>query len=184
MRPTITDIGVYGGGFFDAFDPRPEDITIEAIAHALSLTCRWGGHCKDFYSVAQHSVEVAAMLPPDLALQGLLHDAAEAYIGDVPRPIKHKMRMFVECEEKILRVIWDKFGLKDHEIMHPSVHEADEIMLNFEASNLLDEYKWANNPFPGLRLIPWSSGAAESAFLETYRKLTNESTDRRRHTSV
>lgn len=182
-RPTRTDIGTYGGGFFDVFNPRPEDLSMEAIAHALSLTCRWGGHCKEFYSVAQHSVLVADYLPKELALQGLLHDAAEAYMGDVPRPIKHSIPAFREQEDKVLRVIWDKYGLANKE-MDSKVHEIDNVMLCWEAHNLLHEHDWCENPLPDTEFVAWSPSTAKHMFLITYGELVDESIDRRRYSSL
>ena len=183
MRPNRTDIGTYSGGYFNALEPDPDDIHIEDIAHALALTCRWGGHCKQFYSVAQHSVYVADYLPDALKLQGLLHDAAEAYIGDVPRPIKHQMPQFIEIEDNILRVIWDKFHLNGYD-MHPDVHGVDNMMLNWEASNLLEESHWANNPFPNRPLNCMSPEDAEALFLIKFAEIAHDSPYRRRHTAI
>lgn len=183
MRPGKTDIGVYSGGFFDVFNPNPDDIRIEDIAHALSLTCRWGGHCREFYSVAQHCVHVSDLLPLDLALQGLLHDAAEAYMGDVPRPIKHNIPAFGEQEDKVLRVIWDKFGLEGQE-MHEQIHAMDNRVLHWEAHELLVEHEWADNPYPNMPLSPWKPHDAEDMFLIAYEELTGESTNRRRYFTV
>src|SRR5690606_19551202 len=71
------------------FDPRPGDVDLEVFAHALSLQCRFGGHCKVFYSVAQHCVLTARILHDSYwRHEALMHDAAEAYIGDVVRPLK------------------------------------------------------------------------------------------------
>ena len=110
-------------------DPRACDLVIEDIAHALSNICRFGGHCSRFYSVAQHSVCVSALVErtrPDLALHALLHDAAEAYVGDVIRPIKPTLRVrrfssppltfvgaeqFVDAERRVEAAILDAFDL-------------------------------------------------------------------------
>ena len=84
-------IRTYTGKYINVFDPDPEMIDIEDIAHSLSNTCRWGGHCRKFYSVAQHSVMVVDWLPVSdskLRLAGLMHDATEAYLTDLSKPIK------------------------------------------------------------------------------------------------
>ena len=88
MKPAIT---TWGGHLFDLSDPKPEMIDIEDIAKALSCICRYTGHCNDFYSVAQHSILMANLSEFDsfgTPLQRLLHDSAEAYIQDIPRPWK------------------------------------------------------------------------------------------------
>jgi 5'-deoxynucleotidase YfbR-like HD superfamily hydrolase len=82
-------IQTYQGGCFEPFNPHPDQIHIRDIAHALALTCRFTGHCLDFYSVAQHSVMVSQIVSHKHALAGLLHDASEAYLTDVASPIKH-----------------------------------------------------------------------------------------------
>ena len=94
-------------------DPGPEDVCIEDIAHALSHICRFGGHCKTFYSVAQHSVLVSKHVPAGLALEGLLHDATEAYVGDMIRPLKRQMPEYVEAENAWHEAIIARFGLLD-----------------------------------------------------------------------
>src|SRR5258708_302056 len=78
----------YTGRAYWPADPRAEDVCIEDIAHALSLLCRYTGHCKRFYSVAEHSILISQVVPPEYAFFGLMHDAQEAYINDLARPIK------------------------------------------------------------------------------------------------
>jgi len=84
-----TSIQTFTGIFFDPFNPRVEDVRIEDIAHALTMQCRFGGHVRKRWSVAQHSLMVSDLCPEHLKLEGLLHDASEAYLTDLPRPIKH-----------------------------------------------------------------------------------------------
>jgi hypothetical protein len=101
-------IMTYTGKHFTPFDPKIEAIDILDIAHALSNICRFGGHCSEFYSVAEHSILVSVLCPPELKLAGLLHDAAEAYLGDIPTPLKSLA--FRGAEIKLMEVIYRKYG--------------------------------------------------------------------------
>lgn len=108
---TNTWIETFTGVMFRPLDPRPRDIKIEDIAHALSNLCRYAGHTKEFYSVAQHSILVAEQCPDDCKLWGLLHDAAEAYIADLPRPVKRCLPDYKVIEEELLRTVAARFRL-------------------------------------------------------------------------
>lgn len=131
----------FTGRKFSILDPQPEDVDIRDIAHALALTCRYGGMCSHFYSVAQHSMSVSEN--SDNKLWGLLHDAAEAYIGDMPKPFKEFMTNFDETESRILAVISDKFGLERQ--IPEDVHVADKRMLLTEATILLPGCSWVHD---------------------------------------
>jgi 5'-deoxynucleotidase YfbR-like HD superfamily hydrolase len=105
-------------GRVDPLNPVPDEINIEDIAHALSRQCRYNGHCVGFISVARHSIWVRERLARQghdqrLQLTGLLHDAAEAYLGDLVRPIKHTPfgATYLEVEEVLEKVIMERFGL-------------------------------------------------------------------------
>ena len=142
-RPQGSDISTYTGKYVDVFNPHVDDIDIIDIAHALSLTCRWGGQCSYFYSVAQHSVPVSKALPDELKLQGLLHDASEAYLGDLPRPIKQVIPEYKEVENRLLSVIFEKY-----KVPYPianEVHEIDAYMLYNEANILMPDHGWSNS---------------------------------------
>ncbi|MBR9652087.1 hypothetical protein [Thalassovita aquimarina] len=104
-------IQTISGRKFPVGEPDPEQIDIEDIAHALSLLVRFNGHCTRFYSVAEHSVHVSHEVAPELALIGLLHDAAEAYLGDVPSPLKKQLSQFSEFEHKMELAIGECFGV-------------------------------------------------------------------------
>jgi hypothetical protein len=124
-------ITTYTGKHFHFMDIKSEEIDILDIAHALSQMCRFNGHTKFFYSVAQHSINVARFCDEKLALTGLLHDAAEAYIADIARPIKRQLKEYKIIEEHIERAIADKFGL-----IYPwpvEIKIADNYMLYWEA---------------------------------------------------
>lgn len=88
-----------------------DDICIEDIAHALSMICRYSGHVNRFYSVAEHSINVAALVPQHLKAQALLHDASEAYLGDVSAPLKELLPQYVMIEKRVQKIILNKFGL-------------------------------------------------------------------------
>ncbi len=116
-------------------DPRPEDLDIRDIAHSLSQQCRFAGHVREFYSVAQHSVRVSFIVPPELALCGLMHDSSEAYLVDVPRPIKHLLPQYKEAEERLMHVLAARFGFTWP--MPEEVRRADDVLLMAEARALV-----------------------------------------------
>lgn len=113
MKKTLANgaMQTYTGKVMDPIDPDPADICIEDIAHALSLQNRFGGHNRVFYSVARHSLWVARHCKPEHRLCGLMHDATEAYIGDMIRPLKLRIPQFAEIEDRLWKVIAIRFGL-------------------------------------------------------------------------
>ena len=122
----------YSGRQFWPCDPKPEEIYLVDIAHALSNQCRFAGHCQRFYSVAQHSVIVSEQVPFEHAVWGLLHDAAEAYLVDLPRPIKrHSVlgREYKLLEEQLQTCIAWRFGLQNTPEIPACVHVADDRAL-------------------------------------------------------
>lgn len=171
MKPWIA---TYTGKRFELFDPKPEMICIEDIAHALSHICRFGGHSADFYSVAQHSVTVSLLCCDEHRLHGLLHDASEAYIGDVVRPLKLMLTEYRTIESRIHSAILETFGLEKLECS--CVKEADEVLLATEARQFFgmtkDYADWSVYAEPGdFRVYPESTYMAERAFLDAFRKL-------------
>jgi uncharacterized protein len=172
------------GGQFYPLDPRPEEICIEDIAGALSRICRFGGHTREFYSVAQHSVHVSYICAREDALWGLLHDGSEAYLGDMIRPLKRQecMRAYVEAEMRVQRAICRRFKLPfaytaGAVTLPPSVHHADEVMLATEARDLLGNEaleRWSSIK----RVVPlavcieaWSPAEARRRFLSRFLEL-------------
>ncbi|MCQ4257441.1 phosphohydrolase [Stutzerimonas stutzeri] len=132
----------YTGQRFDLLAPRAELITTIDIAHALAHVCRFGGHTRHHYSVAQHSLVVASIVPPGLQLVALLHDATEAYVGDLVRPLKALLPDYSEIEHGIWLAICDRFNLDP--VLPASIHEADMIALATERRDLMPEHgeKW------------------------------------------
>lgn len=169
----------YSGGCFWVADPRPEEVYLEDIAHALSVMCRFGGHCREFYSVAQHSCLVA-QLCGEFALWGLLHDAAEAYLCDLPRPTKVCLRsagqlLYDEMDAAISNCIYTKFGLRGE--IPAVVKHADMVMLATERRDLMTSgLVWASivdlEPAPFV-VKPVGPIEAEAMFLRCFEEFTH-----------
>ena len=121
---------------FSLEEPRVTDVHIHDIAHALAHLCRFNGHTRTFYSVAEHSVRCSYIVDRDFALDALLHDAAEAYIGDVSSPLKLALgEAWSDLENRVAGVVAEAFGL-----LWPiprCVHAADQRMLATEVRDLL-----------------------------------------------
>lgn len=129
---------VHSGVLFDVFNPKQEEILIEDIAHALSNLCRYGGHSPKFYSVAQHSV-FCSMEAGTLQEQfdALMHDATEAYLIDLPRPIKRNIPKYMEIENVLQEKICERYGLT-YPLSHRT-HEVDNLILQFEYTSFYDK---------------------------------------------
>lgn len=170
-------IQTYTGRQFWPLDPRAEDVDVIDIAHALSMQCRFAGHCLHFYSVAEHSVHVSRAVSAASALLALLHDAAEAYLVDVPRPVKPFLAGYKEAEARIMRVVCAHFGIAAE--VPDDVIEADWRILGDERANLSRcVVEWRDPPEPmGVRLSLWSPQDAETAFLARFRELHRLTTE-------
>lgn len=154
------------GHQFWPIDPRASEIVPEDIAHALSMLCRFGGHCLRFYSVAEHSVLLARAVAPDHRLWALLHDATEAYLVDVPRPLKPFLVGYREAEDKIALAVCERFGLPVQ--MPAAVKAADTRILTDERQqNMAPAPKpWSTDTEPlGVTLQFWSPSQARDEFL-------------------
>lgn len=150
-----------------------DDISILDIAHSLSNLCRFAGHTREFYSVAQHSVRVAMALPPELRLAGLLHDATEAYVVDLPRPIKTLLPDYKKLEARVWEVISFRFGIARFE--HPLIKEVDTRALRTEWEELMRpplpmEFKGLQRLQPEAPLPPKD---AYKLFLLTFAQLSD-----------
>jgi hypothetical protein len=154
-------------------DPYSGDVCIEDIAHSLSLQCRFAGHVREFYSVAQHSVLVSYACIPEDARWGLLHDAAEAYLVDLPRPVKKSVMGYKEAETAVLGSIALHFGLPsfDVPVVSDNVIVTDNDALVTEARDLMApcEQLWEFPPYAKAwpdRIQPWDPREAELRFLQ------------------
>lgn len=165
-------IQTYTGRKFWPLDPREDDVAIEDIAHALSLQCRFGGHCLRFYSNAEHSVIVSRFCGDD-ALAGLLHDGSETYLLDMLAPIKAFMPDYKAAEKRCQAAIFRAFGLP--EAAPPSVKRADLRLLKTERDQVMAQTgdRWVVDDQEPLdvRILGLAPAAAEFAFLERFAEL-------------
>ena len=165
-------ITTFTGNAFWPLDPRPEDVDILDIAHSLSQQCRWGGHCDPFISVAEHCVRVSRLVPLRHALWGLLHDAAEAYLVDLPTPIKRVIPTYSAAEEEVLMVIAASFGLALP--IPQAVHHADGVLQATEHRDLMNgpTAPWMERTQRlSDRIVPWTTHEAKQKFLDRFTEL-------------
>lgn len=169
-------IQLYSGVYFDPLNPDPALITIEDIAHALSLQCRYAGHCRYHYSVAQHCCLVHDAVNPHLRRWALLHDADEGLgLPDLPTLVKRDPRMaaYREAQAAIMRAVVERFGL-DPATCPPEVDLADRRMLATEWKMLkLPGYigpDWPE-PYHGYHVYPVGPTQAKDAFLTRWGRL-------------
>ena len=165
-------IQTYTGRKFWPHDPEPDDIVIEDVAHALALANRYTGHTREPYSVAQHCV-IMSWLCPDKKW-ALMHDAAEAYLSDVARPVKRYLQGYAEMEDRLLACVAGKFGLAMP--IPDCVHEWDKIMLTAERRDLINHkgedwfhIRGVTTLSYAIQAWPWS--VAEKEFLHQFNKL-------------
>jgi hypothetical protein len=165
-------IQTYTGKKFWPLDPRPEDVDIEDIAHALAMQCRFGGHCLRFYSNAEHSILVSKHCGDD-ALAGLLHDGSEAYLLDMLSPIKQFMPEYKAAEKRCQAAVYKAFGLP--EVTPDSVKAADRRALRTERLQVMRDTgdPWvvdAEQPLD-VKLAGWQPLHARGLFLQRFAEL-------------
>lgn len=165
-------IQTYTGVKFWPLDPRPEEIFIIDIAHALSLQCRYAGHCLSFYSVAEHSVLLSEAVPPQHAKAALLHDATETYLQDVVRPVKRSLLGYQVAEARLWEAIAAKYGVP---AMLPAiVKEYDtRILADEREQNMMPTKEvWSTAAVPlGVKLRFYDPAKARTAFLRRFGEL-------------
>lgn len=172
------NMGTASGKPFWPLDPQPEDVRIEDIASHLARICRFNGALRDcvgHYSVAQHSVLVSLNVPPAYAFEGLMHDAAEAYTGDMIKPLKEALPDHEALSARIEDVIREKYGLPRYK--SAPVREADYRAVLTERRDLLPEnfdVDWgAARAEPWPEKIVWvGSRLARAMFLDRFYELT------------
>ena len=172
MASTVENcIQLRSGRYFNLLEPDPAVLTVDDIAHALSNTCRFGGHVREFYSVAQHSVLASYLVPLSMRLDALFHDASEAILVDMPTPVKALLPEYRVLENTIQQSIAAHFGAR-----HPKPHLvelADRKMLATERRDLMPdcgiEWEILRGVTPMQDIIePWQPDRAYEAFLIVY----------------
>jgi uncharacterized protein len=181
VTPLSPQIHTYSGKKVNPFDLQPADIDIVDIAHALALENRFGGHTRMPISVAQHSVYVSKLAAPSCALQGLLHDASEAYLRDIPKWVKAapEFAVYRSLEDRVQRAIYGHFGLPLETA--PCVEHADRIMVRFEGTRGYGREWIVGHPaYPPLTDAeisavepwePWDWVVAEASFMARFSEL-------------
>lgn len=161
----------YSGRRFDLLEPTAAMISPADISHALARICRFNGHSRTHYSVAQHSCIVADLVPQADQLAALLHDATEAYVGDMVRPLKDVMPEYREIEHRIWLAVCDRFLIDP--ILPASVKHADLVALATERRDLMPQQQAEWLCLTGIKphadkIRPWS---AEEAGIHYFRRL-------------
>ncbi|UWQ29891.1 hypothetical protein [Leisingera sp. M523] len=171
IGPTIA---LHGGGYFDFEAPGSCDFTIDDIAHALSHLCRFTGHCQRFYSVAEHSVHASRIVEPGFELEALLHDAAEAFIGDIAAPLKSLLPDYAVIEDRVENAVLSRLGVPVKK--SAVVKLADLQMLKAEQAQAMGHREpWAllaGLPDADVHLKFWTPEAARAEFVNRYQELT------------
>lgn len=177
----MTFIKTFTGKKFDYLDISIDNIDIIDIAHGLSHLCRFAGHVKEFYSVAQHSVlcsrvAMSVYIDPILAMYALIHDASEAYCIDVPRPLKKMLSNYEEIEGRVQEKILEKYSLHEYPKYKAYVKEIDNRMLITEANILLTGGTTGftdpiAEPYAHVEIAPWAPHSAKRMFLIEFAKL-------------
>ncbi len=160
-------IHTVSGKHFNVLLPSQSDLDILDIAHALSMKCRFSGHTRVFYSVAEHCCRVSHLVSPSIVLHALLHDASEAYLPDVARPIKPLLNGFKDIERRVEEVIYSKW-VKHFD--YEAVKKADIVLLATEGRDLMgDTSDWylPETPLP-THIVPWSQQEARQEFIRIF----------------
>ena len=175
-------ITTYTGIDFKPLEPEAEKIAIEDIAHSLSLLCRANGHYEEFYSVAAHCINCydeacARSQTARVKLACLLHDAAEAYISDIPRPVKNDLAGIDEIEERIISLVYEKFvgsPLSDYELS--AVKSIDDAMLYYEFYEYKGVRLYEEMPYVASTPLYYDDTPkqVERKYLEIFRELNGE----------
>lgn len=178
-------IETFTGRRFHILNPDPSEVDIRDIAHALSMIVRFTGHVQRYYSVAEHSWHVSYEVHPDNALVGLLHDASEAYVGDLSRALKHLTPVgipYLKIEAAIMDAVYERFDLPRVTILPQDVKRADNLLLLAEKAAIMGPLNWENSKgcevdltemdfARGINIVGFSPHVAEKMFLARFDEL-------------
>ena len=171
----MTYVSTFLGNRFYPLEPRIDKVDIEDIAHGLAFQCRFNGQTCKFYSVAQHSLIVSSLVSDELKFAALLHDAAEAYLGDMVKPLKILLPAFAQIEDQVTGIIAQAFGLDFGN--YAPIKKADLIALATEKRDLMpysvEDWEYLAGILPMQKIIePMNPFEAKSAFLEEFERLS------------
>lgn len=177
MTPSIRTAA---GRKFHLLKPHTTPIAIEEIAHALSQICRFTGHTRTLYSVAQHAVLVSYVVPDRFALHGLMHENAEAVLGDVSSPLKQLLPAYKPLEINVEHAMAQSLGLPDllwDDEARAEVKHADRVLLVTEKRDLMPPDVGPDSDWPDIDPLPWTIEPlwpfmAKALFLRRYQQLT------------
>lgn len=173
VGPTIA---LHSGAYFDFEDPESSEFTIDDIAHALSLICRFTGQCIQFYSVAEHSIHASHIVPPGYEMEALLHDAPEAFIGDISKPLKMLLPDYKVIEDRAEVAVLGRFGITPP--LSQQTKLADLKMLRVEQVQAMGNTdRWplvAELQATGVTLEFWQPEEAKRRFLARFEELSDQ----------
>lgn len=174
---TTPYVSTVSGNRFYPLEPRIDRVCIEDIAHGLAYQCRFNGQTGEFYSVAQHSLLVSSLVPTDLRLAALLHDAAEAYLGDMVKPLKVLLPAFAAIEDQVGAIIAAAFQVDFSD--YAPIKRADLIALATEKRDLMprsaERWAYLDGITPmAQRIVSMHPGEAKRAFLDEFARLNRQ----------
>lgn len=175
---TTPYVSTFLGNRFYPLEPRIDHVAIEDIAHGLAYQCRFNGQTREFYSVAQHSLIVSALVPTDLRMAALLHDAAEAYLGDMVKPLKVLLPAFAAIEDAVTAIIAATFAVDFSD--YAPIKRADLIALATEKRDLMphstERWSYLDDIRPmSQKIVVMGPDEAKQAYLREFKRLVRVS---------